>query len=214
MSSTKQEQLEQLKEIRSLMDRSSRFISLSGLSGVVAGCWALVGAMVVVYYLDINIFSFRQYYAVDLLAVKWGMAYWQFFILVASLTLVFATLSGMYFSHKKAKKAGQSLWDPTVQLLFYNLLIPLVAGGIFCLILMYHNVFGLVAPATLIFYGLALLNGSKYTLRDIRYLGICEIILGLISSFYIGFGLLVWAIGFGVLHIVYGLIMYYKYDRD
>jgi hypothetical protein len=93
-------------------------------------------------------------------------------------------------------------------------MIPLVSGGLFCIALLYHGVSGLVAPATLIFYGLALINASKYTFNDIRYLGICEIILGVISSFFIGYGLLCWAIGFGVLHIVYGAVMYFKYERN
>ena len=84
---------------------------------------------------------------------------------------------------------------------------------LFCLVLLYHGIIGLVAPATLIFYGLALLNASKYTFNDIRYLGICEIVLGLLGSLFIGYGLIFWAIGFGVLHIIYGAVMYFKYER-
>jgi hypothetical protein len=69
----------------------------------------------------------------------------------------------------------------------------------------------LVAPATLIFYGLALVNAERYTLTDIKYLGYCQIGLGLISLFFLGWGLVAWTFGFGVLHIVYGLIMHKKY---
>jgi hypothetical protein len=94
-----------------------------------------------------------------------------------------------------------------------NLAIPLAVGGIFCAILLYHGIVYLMAPAMLIFYGLALVNGSKYTLTDIRYLGLSEIVLGVFAAFFIGYGLLAWAIGFGVLHIVYGTLMYYKYER-
>ena len=94
-----------------------------------------------------------------------------------------------------------------------NLFIPLISGGIFCLILLYHNIFFLVAPCTLLFYGVALLNASKYTLPDIRYLGISEIALGLIGSIFVGYGLIIWSIGFGVLHLIYGTVMYLKYER-
>src|ERR1700744_2877545 len=38
--------LEALKDIRQIMERSGRFISLSGWSGVAAGCWALAGAAI------------------------------------------------------------------------------------------------------------------------------------------------------------------------
>ena len=65
----------------------------------------------------------------------------------------------------------------------------------------------------LIFYGLALINSSKYTFFEIRYLGIAEIVLGLIASVFVSSGLILWAAGFGLLHIIYGIIMYYKYER-
>jgi hypothetical protein len=106
------------------------------------------------------------------------------------------------------------VWDKTTERMLINLLLPLVAGGIFCLILIFKwQLIGLVAPVTLLFYGMALINASKYTFHDIRYLGVSEVILGLIGTYFIGYGLLIWAIGFGILHIVYGLLMYYKYER-
>jgi uncharacterized membrane protein HdeD (DUF308 family) len=71
----------------------------------------------------------------------------------------------------------------------------------------------LAPSATLVFYGLALINASKYTVRDVFYLGICEIVLGVLSMFLTGFTLLFWALGFGILHILYGTIMYFKYDK-
>ena len=92
-------------------------------------------------------------------------------------------------------------------------MIPLITGGLFCLALLYHGLAGLVAPATLVFYGLALVNASKYTLHDIRNVGYCEIVLGLASLFFLGYGLEVWVIGFGILHIIYGSLMYWKYER-
>jgi len=129
------------------------------------------------------------------------------------LVFIFAVAGGIFFTTRKAKQKGQKIWDKLTQKLLLNLLIPLVVGGIFCLALMKHGAFGLVAPATLVFYGLALVNGGKYTLSDIHYLGLSEIVLGLIALFNIGYGLEFWAIGFGVLHIVYGTIMYFKYEK-
>ena len=206
--------LEHLSEIRSMMERSSRFISLSGLSGVAAGIFALIGAAAVFAYLDLVPFAHKKpYYVVAETINRWGMGYLEFFILDAALVLVFAVSGGIFFTTRKARRKGQKIWDKITQRLLINLLIPLIAGGVFCLGLLNHGAIGLVAPATLIFYGLGLVNASKYTLNDIRYLGLSEIALGLIALFNIGFGLEFWAIGFGILHIVYGLAMYFKYER-
>ena len=209
------EQLEHLSEIRSLMERSSRFISLSGLSGVAAGIFALIGAAAVYVYFDISPFDEHLVYYADVVAAekRWGVDYLTFFFLDAALVFIFAVAGGIFFTTRKAKQKGQKIWDKLTQKLLLNLLIPLVVGGIFCLALMKHGAFGLVAPATLVFYGLALVNGGKYTLSDIHYLGLSEIVLGLIALFNIGYGLEFWAIGFGVLHIVYGTIMYFKYEK-
>ncbi len=206
--------LEALSEIRALMERSSRFISLSGLSGVAAGTIALVGAAMVYIYFGIMPFdSKKAYYALMPDANKWGMNYLTFLLVDATVVLVGALTAGILFTTRKARRKGQKIWDPLTQRLLINLAIPLAAGGIFCLALFTLQLRGLIAPVTLIFYGLALVNASKYTLNDVRYLGISEVVLGLLAMFNLGYGLEFWAIGFGILHIVYGMGMYLKYER-
>lgn len=199
------EHLQAITDIRSMMERSSRCISLSGLSGVFAGVFALIGAWFAFMKLaDINdclrygndIFDTIVYLFVDA-----GL------VLFASLTV------GTLLTIRNSKRKGLKIWDSSARRLLINLAIPLITGGLFCLVMLFHGVIGLVAPATLIFYGLALINASKYTFNDIRYLGFCEIILGLAASFYVGYGLFFWAFGFGVLHIVYGAVMYFKYEK-
>lgn len=201
------EHLQTLSDIRSMMERSSRFISLSGLSGVFAGLFALAGAWFANDLLN-NFHRDGDGYIYDLGGLIF-MLFWD-----AALVLGASLLVGVLLTVRNSKKQGIKTWDSTAKRLLINLAIPLATGGLFCFVLVYHGVFGLVAPATLIFYGLALINASKYTFNDIRYLGIFEIILGLIASVYIGYGLLFWACGFGVLHIVYGAVMYFKYERN
>ena len=202
------DQLEALHEIRNIMDRSSRFISLSGLSGVFAGLSALVGAAVVKWY-----FSQHNINYYNDLASNLTQENILFVFTVAIVVLILAFCTATYFTVRNARKKNHNTWDNQSKRLLLNLAIPLAAGGAFCAILIYHNLLYLVAPAMLVFYGLALLNGSKYTLGDIRYLGIFEIILGLIAGVFVGYGLLLWTVGFGMLHIVYGALVYFKYER-
>ncbi len=209
-----EEHLKNLSEIRSLMERSSRFISLSGLSGVFAGLFALAGAVAAFVYFNLGVFSDVRYYEyADGRTTGLPLDFYTFFFLDAFSVLFLSLLVGFILTRKKARKAGLKMWDKTAQRLLINLFIPLATGGIFCLILLKHGGIAFVAPATLVFYGLALLNASKYTFNDIRYLGISEIVLGLISLYFVDYGLLFWAMGFGVLHIVYGTMMYFKYER-
>jgi predicted lysophospholipase L1 biosynthesis ABC-type transport system permease subunit len=207
------EHLQTLTEIRSLMERSSKFLSLSGLSGVSAGLVALAGAVVVYMRLRTNWLSLLSYDRLNRYDEASHQTLVGFLVTVAVVVLVLALLSGTYFTVRKARRQGQTVWNASSKRLLWAMLVPLVAGGIFCLALLQYNLIWLAFPATLIFYGLALLNGSKYTLRDVESLAYCEIGLGLLSLVWPGYNLLTWAIGFGVLHIVYGLAMYYKYER-
>ncbi|MCT2562875.1 hypothetical protein [Chryseobacterium herbae] len=197
---------EDLSHIRSMMERSSRFISLSGLSGVFAGLAALIGAGYVYF-----IFQREGIDYLDGDRNFFGPALVRELVLVGTVILLTAVLSGYIFTANKSKKKGQKIWDSTTKRLLLTFAVPLVTGGVFCLALLFHHLFVWVAPATLIFYGIALVSAERYTLTDIKYLGYCQIILGLISIFFLGWGLIFWTIGFGILHIVYGLIMHKKY---
>lgn len=196
-----------LSHIRQMMERSSRFISLSGLSGVFAGLTALIGAVYVYFIFQREGFSYF-----DIETKIYGSALVKELFFVGLVILIIAILCGYFFTARKSKKKNLKIWDTTTKRLLINFSIPLVAGGIFCLGLLFHHLFVFIAPVTLIFYGLALVNAERYTLTDVKYLGLLEIGLGLISVFFLGWGLLFWALGFGVLHIVYGIVMYRKYD--
>ncbi len=205
-----------LAHIRSLMERSTRFISLSGLSGVFAGSVALAGAWVAQHHVSDHLGQGADaltYGAVRHELLK-GDSLTITLLFDAVVVLAVSLLGAFWFTWRRSRRMGQGLWDTSAQRLTWGLLIPLAAGGIVCLALMYHGLPGLVAPATLVFYGLALLNASKYTLDEIRWLALSELVLGVTASFWIGAGLMFWALGFGVLHIVYGGLMWVRYERD
>jgi hypothetical protein len=199
--------LQDLTEIRSMMERSSRFISLSGLSGVFAGMFALVGA-----YIAYNrILEDNEGEYLNLLE---NTPLLRFIVIDGIVVLTFSLIFAFYFTARQAKRKGLKLWDNTSRRLLVNMGVPLIAGGFFCLILL-QQAPHLIDSATLVFYGLALINASKYTYDDVKYLGYIEVVLGLACGLLNEWriGLLFWSLGFGVLHIAYGIVMYKKYER-
>lgn len=198
-----------------MMERSSRFISLSGLSGISAGICALTGAWIAVPY----VYGAKDFIINSDVAIVQAMAGDYSIILntrlfwIALATFIAAFTSAFIFTWIKSKKEGIPVWGKAAKRLMVNVCIPLAAGGLFIFKMMHFGTFGLVAPGCLIFYGLALINASKYTLNEIRYLGYCQIILGLINLCFVGYGLYFWAFGFGIMHIVYGIYMWLKYER-
>lgn len=201
--------LKDIEDIKNLMSKSTQCLSLSGLSGVLAGIYALLGAWLAykTIYFDTHESIPYKHLIISEKAV-------QQLLVIASIVLLLSIATGVLLSVKKAKKQNETVWNTASKRLVINFAIPLLTGGCFILFLIEKEILNLIAPLTLIFYGLACVNASKYTLRDVRYLGITMIILGLISTWFINYGLLFWALGFGVCHIIYGGMMYYKYDRN
>lgn len=196
---------EDLFHIRNIMEKSTRFLSLSGLSGISAGIVALVGAG----------FAWNMIGSADSDAMKSGVVgstvLSDKIILLLGVVLIVAVGMALFFTIRKTKRNNLEIWTSVSKHFLINLLIPLVVGGIFCIALWHYGVLVMLASAMLIFYGLALLNAGKYSFAEINKLGYLEVLLGLISLVFPGHGLIFWALGFGVLHIIYGAIMYVKY---
>lgn len=198
----------ELASIRNIMERSSKFISLSGLSGILAGIYALIGSAIA--YLLVYQGTSRVYTSADVPAHRETLYY---LAATAVIILVISLITCFVLSKRQAKRKGQAIWGKISQSLMFHMAIPLITGGILILIFISRGYYGIVSPCCLIFYGLSLISASNFTFSDVKYLGILEIILGLIAACLPGYGLLFWAIGFGVLHIIYGSMMYLKYDK-
>ncbi|KAA0989559.1 hypothetical protein [Dyadobacter aurulentus] len=208
-----QDSLHTLHEIRNLMERSSKFLSLSGLSGVFAGIFALIGAGAAYLRYKTDWFAeilspLGAYHGSSRESLKWFLFVDGLIVLVLSLTV------GIFMTVRKGQKKGLTLWNGSSKRLLISMLIPLGTGGVFCLAMLHYGFIWLVFPATLLFYGLALVNASRFTYPELFYLGMSEIAIGCLALFMTGYSLIFWAIGFGVLHIIYGLTMHNKYDRE
>tara|TARA_R110002020_G_scaffold240057_3_gene452707 strand:- start:1075 stop:1683 length:609 start_codon:yes stop_codon:yes gene_type:complete len=197
---SEQDYLKDISEIKNLMNRSSRFISLSGLSGIFAGVYAIIGAAIAYIYLFPKPGEFLTLHS------------WNFKLLLALLASVaiLSIVTAYLLTTQRAKKNNEKIWDTTTRRLLLNFLIPLVTGGIYIIIKLNSQHYGLTASLMLIFYGLALVNASKYTIGNVKFLGYAQIIIGLICAALPGYGFWFWLLGFGLFHIIYGSIMYLK----
>ena len=203
-----QDYLKDIQDIKSLMQERSRFLSLSGLSGIMAGLYALIGAYIG-YKMATSASSvpYRDLQNGTITPIVLQL------LGVALIILLMSIVTAFFFTRRKAKRRNEAMWSPAIIKALKSFLLPLITGGIFGLLLLWRGHMLLLSPTTLIFYGLALYSASRYTLSDVGALGIAEIAVGLASMLYPGKGIYFWAFGFGVLHIVYGSIMYFKYDR-
>ena len=206
----KEKYLQQIDDIKHIMESNAKFLSLSGISGIWAGFVALLASFIVLcYFPDINeavsYISENNHNGVNNVAML---------LVIAIFTLIASLVGGYVFTSIKAQKLNHTLWNATTRKITFELFFILATGGIFCLIQMYNGIYFLTAPTTLLFYGIGLFSISKYTVRDIKYLAILMCLLGLANTLFLNAGILFWTFGFGVLHIIYGTSMYYKYDRN
>lgn len=195
-----QDYIQDITEMRSMMERSSRFLSLSGLAGVMAGIYALAGAFIAWKFLGFDPGQSTDNNLGNL-------------ILVAVIVLILAVGTAFLLSYKKAGKRQEKFGNPTGKRLLFSMAVPLVTGGLLILIMISNGLTGFIAPFTLLFYGLALYSAGKFTYEEIKSLGLINVILGLTGAYFIEYGLLLWALGFGVVHIIYGIYMHYRYER-
>jgi len=199
-----QDYIRDIAEIRSMMERSSKFLSLSGWAGIMAGIYALIGA-----YIAYSILNFNP----DEIVYSMEASSLTKVVFLAILILILAVGTAVFLSYKKADKKGEKIWNAVSRQLLVNMAVPLVTGGILILVLISKDLIGLIAPVSLLFYGLSLYNAGKFTYDEVKFLGMIQIGLGLLSSYFVEYGVLFWAVGFGVVHIIYGIYIHFRYER-
>ena len=197
--------LAEIKEIRQMMEQSSRFLSLSGLSGILVGFYALIGAFIAYRMIYFPLPStYRKVFPAEIIANL---------VLLGSAVLILSLITVLWLTHRKTKSSGKNFWNPGSRLMSIHLAIPLISGGILILIFVSRGIFSIVSPSCLVFYGLALVNAAKFTRQEIFYMGLLQITLGILAAIFPGLGLLFWTLGFGLIHIIYGTVMYFRYEQ-
>lgn len=198
-----------IAEIRSMMERSSKFLSLSGWSGILAGVYALAGAFIAYRYFDFK--PDGVMYTPG--GSDGGSAVLQNIVALAVLVLILAVGTAIFLSYKKAAAKKEKVWNAASRQLLVTMAVPLGAGGAALLILISKGLIGLLAPFSLLFYGLAIYNAGKFTYDEMKFMGVIQIVLGLVSSYFIELSILFWGTGFGVVHIAYGIYLHFTYER-
>ncbi|MDR9364289.1 MAG: hypothetical protein RI575_03040 [Balneolaceae bacterium] len=194
--------IQDITEIRSMMEKSSKFISLSGWAGIMTGIYALTGAYIA--------YRFFDFYPDE---ISYSTPALTNVVSLALIILVVALLTAIFFSWRNANINGENIWNATSRRLLTQMAVPLFTGGILILILISKGLIGLIAPFTLLFYGLALYNAGNTTIFEVRLMGFVQIALGLFSSVFLEYSLIFWAAGFGLVHIIYGIYMHFRYER-
>jgi hypothetical protein len=203
--------IQSINEIKELMERSSKFVSLSGLTGILVGVYSLIGSWAAVQILGLQKFTYGDYSQVLNVTTPLRL---KVIVLLATGVLLISILTAFLISYYKSGRSNQKLFNKLTYRIVWNFSIPLLAGGVFCIALLYHGHYGLTSTVMLLFYGMSLINVSKYTFSNVAWLGYSFVILGLLDCFFEGHGLIFWTLGFGVFHIIYGVLFYFLYERN
>ena len=202
--------LEDIRVIRKLMEESSRFLSLSGLSGIIAGVVGLAGAWIAHLVIKANN-PYTDWYLKPLAGGEAGNATVLELFGAMAIVLLVAFSAAVVFSSRKAKKSGVNAWTLVTRRMLVSLLVPLAAGGLFVLFTIKTVPANVTAASTLIFYGVAMMSAGKFTFGEIHWLGVLEVVTGLVCILLPQWTIFIWAAGFGVIHICYGLFMHLRY---
>jgi uncharacterized membrane protein YidH (DUF202 family) len=196
-----------LAAIRSMMERSSRFLSLSGWAGILAGIYALIGVYIARTLLHFHPADYGYQAVSDDVRLLVPL------VVLAMAVLVFTLGTAVFLSLRRAKKRGEALWNGGARRMVTDMAIPLIGGGLFLMVILLKGLWGLLAPLSMLFYGIAIYAGAHHTFKELKFLGITHILLGIAATCYLSYSLLFWALGFGLLHILYGIYVFAKYER-
>lgn len=203
------EYIQQISDIRKIITERTKFKALSGISGILAGCYAIIGAWI----------AYRIIYnSNDILYSKFKAGYYSndigLLFLVAFIVLVASIATGIFFSWKKAKESGEKLFNKVAWKILGHFSIFMLSALVLLIATYLNGYYTLLAPICLLFYGLSLIHVSSFINSEVFGLGLSIVAIGLISLFFPGYGLLCWTLGFGLMHMIYGFMMWYKYDRN
>jgi len=174
-----------------------KILSLMGWPGIYLGFVGTVGALVANSIVESPIGELEKL---------------RFLMIDAAVVGVLAVAAAAFLSARRLKRAGLSMWGSDSRGVVLELTVPLLTGAVFCYVLLLNRMYLAVPGSLLLFYGLALAAAAKFGHFEIRVLGVVEIALGFAALAFPVHALMYWAMGFGIAHILYGSLIYFKYE--
>ena len=201
---SKKDYLKDISEIKNMMNKSSRFNSLSGISGIATGIYAIIGSLIGYQYVTKNNIEISN------------LDRFHFSLLFADLVLIIflSLITSLIITRRKVKVDGISSGSILTKKMLSNFLIILIPSTIYVLILILNHDFVGAGSLMLFFYGASLINASHNTLEEIKTLGLIEIVLGILIILIPAFAFWIWLIGAGIIHVIFGLYMYFKHENN
>lgn len=197
-----------LEEIKEMMSQSSKFISLSGLSGIVIGLLTILSVYIFSTQYQINPLD-GEAQALSSLTENELLRLYNASVVL----LIFSLIITFLMSKHKAKKEGKDIWGPASRQLISSMALPFSFGFLFCSILFFKAP-DMVLPLSLLVYGFSLFSGSRNTLNSIKTFGIIQMSLSVICLLFSGYSILIWTLGFGLSHAIYGAFMHINQSKN
>jgi hypothetical protein len=181
--------LEDLHFIRETMESAAAFTAVPGLGGVIIGVTALAAAFV----------AARQSSP-----PAWLLAW------LAEGFLALVVASGAMIL--KARRAQTPLLSRPGRKFVFSLSPPLLAGALLTAVLYRTGQVGVLPGVWLLLYGAGVVTGGAFSVRIIPVMGICFMAAGGIALFSPpAWGNILMAVGFGVLHILFGDVIAWRH---
>ncbi|HXG86130.1 MAG TPA: hypothetical protein VNI84_19070 [Pyrinomonadaceae bacterium] len=181
--------MDNLRFIRETMERSAVFTSVPGYGGALMGATA-VGAAIIAHNQP--------------LIKNW--------LIVWLIEAILAFSIGLFALWQKSKNSGESLASVPAKKFALAFAPPIVAGIILTALLYYRGFYEFLPCVWLTLYGTAVVTGGAYSVRIVPIVGWIFVALGAVAAFApASAGNLLMALGFGAMHIVFGLIVARRY---
>lgn len=193
---TPREAEENLRVIRELMERSTRYTTFSGYSGVLAGTASITGCIIT---------WLLQQGPSGLYPARVP------FLLTWSLVVLFAIGADYLLTKRHAARVGKHILSRLGQQMAFASLPGLGTGALLTLLLVRHHLLNEVYPLWMLCYGIAICAVGLFSQREVKYLGALFLCAGALTLVLIqgqpGWGLPMMALSFGGFHIVWGVLM-------
>ncbi len=196
---------EELQAIRQLMQRPVRYSTMSGLSGILAGCASLAGVLA-----DHAVTT--AYWKQPARAVQINLLVWGAVFLTAFLASVIPT-------RLREARRGMPFWSEVKRRILRTILLPFVAGVGLTAAIAYRwwigdgpNMWGLIPSLWMCFYAVALWQVGLFSPVEVRLLGVAFLAAGLVTAVWFQTQPY-WSLGvtFGGFHIVYGIAVWIRH---